>query len=714
MRWPVVLIGIVLISLLSGIRIVDPDPIESVRLNYFDSLQRSYPRDWQDLPVRVVDLDEATLAELGQWPWPRTMLADLTDKLGDYGVAAVSYDTLFAEPDRFSPNRLFEHSELQGLLPPLSNDGSSSFDNDLIFAESLAKYPSVLGVAAGEEEGGEGASYDKAGFVQIGNDPVGSVTRVRQTTPLVPTLAEASTGIGSINLSPLNASDVVRRVPLVWRSGEELIPTLSVETLRVAMGESTYVLRGLADVERAMGSLQIGGYNVPTTSFGEFWVHFRRDDPGLYVSAADVLADGFTAELQSKLQGNLVLVGTSAAGLLDIRTTALGERVPGVSVHAQVLEQILTETYLTRSDLTAVTEIVSFASLGLILATVMSLFGPLVSMVTGGFGAAAVLGVSHMFFVRQGVLFDASFPVLAGILTYGILTAYQFYVADREKRMIRQSFSQYLAPSVLAEIERKGYQIELGGEERPVTVMFSDIRNFTPLGERLAPPELVSLLNDLFSTLTDRILDRDGTIDKYIGDNVMAFWNAPLAIDGHEGAAARAALDMRIALREFCASRDDLGQTIELATGLAVGEVLVGNIGSKQRFNYSVLGDTVNVAARAEAACRPVGFDIVATSETQAAAPELAWIYAGALSLKGKSDAVRLFILVGDESTARSEPFMRLCSAHEELVAAIEAGEDTSEVLSTCENLSSALDVDLVDFYRKIPGRYADFRPNPT
>ena len=698
MHRTIVLIGLVLILLFSGIRLADPAPVKSLRLAYFDYLQQSHPRDWQDLPVRVVDLDEASLAKHGQWPWPRTTLADLTNRLRDYGAVVVAFDTLFSEPDRYSPARLLDAPRIKDLIT-LSDTTTSraDLDNDAVFAAALGQMPTVLGVAAAIGGDAPAMAFDKAGFASLGQDPLGGASRIQQTTPLVPALAEAAAGIGSINLSPRDSSDTVRRVPLVWQSGKGALPALTLETLRLALGETTYVARGVADVSRAMQSVQVGAYVVPTDSNGEFWLHFRKEDPRLYVSAADVLAPDFDAALQDRLKGHLVLVGTSAAGLLDIRTTALGERVPGVSVHAQILEQILTESYLKRADMTAVLEVFSFVCIGLILASVMS-------------PAVAIFIVSHAQFVRQGVLFDASFPILAGVLTYGILTAYQYYVSDWEKRKIRKSFSQYLAPSVLAEIERKGYDIELGGELRPVTVMFSDIRNFTPLAERLTPQALVSLLNDLFTILTQKILGRDGTVDKYIGDNVMAFWNAPLPIDGHERAAAKAALDMRAALGEFSARQDDDKQSIALATGLAVGEVLVGNIGSEQRFNYSVLGDTVNVAARAEAACRPIGFDIVATQAARDAADDLAWLFAGSIALKGKSARVALFVLVGDEAVAGSPAFEALAQAHDALLAAIRSGEDTAVLLEHCTQQLGQVEPRLAEFYAKIPDRYGDFR----
>lgn len=710
MKWSLVVVGAFLILLFSGIRFADPGPLKAIRFGYFDTLQQTHPREWQDLPVRVVDLDEASLAQYGQWPWPRSTLAQLTDQLREYGAVVVAFDVLFAEPDRYSPSRLFEVPGLRDFVVlPEDAETFPVLDNDIVFAQSLAQLPAVIGIAAGEASGGEGAVFGKAGFVSIGNAPLASVTGIRQTTPIVATLAQAARGIGNINLSPLDASSTARRVPLIWQSADGPVPTLSLETLRLALGENTYFVRGVADVDGAMQSMQLGGYTIPTTSTGEFWLHFRRDDPRLYVSAADVLAPEFDPAIAAQLQGNLVLIGTSAAGLQDIRTTALGERVPGVSVHAQILEQILTERYLTRSDAIAALEILAFIVLGVLLVAVMSFFGPLAAVATVSVGAVAIFAASHTYFAGQGILIDASFPLLAGFLTYGILTAYQFFVADQDKRKLRRSFSQYLSPTVLAQVERRGYKEELGGEIRPVTVMFSDIRNFTELGEQLAPTELVSLLNELFTTLTEQILNNDGTIDKYIGDNVMAFWNAPLTIEGHALAAARAALDMRQALKTFSADRDDLGKTLELATGLAMGDVLVGNIGSKQRFNYSVIGDTVNVAARTEAACRPIGFDIVATAAVREVAGTLAWIDAGSLKIKGKSAPVHFYILVGDERTATSQEFARLSVAHEALIHSIRADEDLTGPLAECRKHAERVEPGLSEFYDKLPNRWSDY-----
>ena len=196
----------------------DPGPVQSVRFTYFDTLQKIYPRDWQDLPVRVVDLDERSLAEFGQWPWPRTILAELTDQLGRYGAAVVSFDTLFAETDRYSPSQLLNQPNFASLFPSEGNKYAlATLDNDLIFAQSISSLPVVLGIAAGEVTGGTSVAYDKAGFVQIGVEPLGQVSGIRQTTPIVPVLAEAAQGIASINLSPLDQSGVVRRVPLLGK-----------------------------------------------------------------------------------------------------------------------------------------------------------------------------------------------------------------------------------------------------------------------------------------------------------------------------------------------------------------------------------------------------------------------------------------------------------------------------------------------------------------
>lgn len=709
MNKAVLLIGVVLLALLTFVRALDPAPVSGLREAYFDSLQKIAPREPSALPVRVVDIDEVSLQRLGQWPWPRDQLGEMVDRLTQYGAAAIVFDVLFPEPDRMSPARLAETLAQRGMLAEeVTTEDLDALDNDLSFARAIAASNVVLGTA-NSTDASAGTVSGMAGIVEVGEMPSEGLLPFTAAVPMLKPLRDAAAGIGVINISPFDAATIVRRVPLVWRGPEGVLPTLSIEGLRIATGESTLVLVGSPDLAGFMTSLRITGTEIPTTPDGQIWVRYRKNTPDLYVPAWKVLEEGTDPELQAALEGNIVFIGTSAAGLLDIRTTALGENVPGVSIHAQVLEQILLGDFLRRDGLVEALEILSFLVLGLVVVGVMSRAGPVASILTGG-GVAVLVGAASWFAFRDGgVLFDATFPLIGGFLAFAGLSAYQFVIADRDKRMIRRSFAHYVAPSVLQQIESTGHRLELGGVSQQVTVMFSDIRGFTPLSETMSATELVEVLNRLFTELGDEILREQGTIDKFIGDAIMAFWNAPLEQPDHPAKAAAAALRMREALRRFNEAKH-APLPVAVALGLATGEVCVGNIGSRDRFNYTVVGETVNQAARIETNCRTVDYDILVARETAMGAPDMAFLDAGKLALKGVSERMAVFILVGGPELALSPAFVALKVAHGRLLDAIAAGSDeVPALIAACRAQAIALEPGLQTFYDRIPKRLADF-----
>ncbi|EEE38321.1 adenylate/guanylate cyclase [Rhodobacteraceae bacterium KLH11] len=683
------------------------------RLIYFDILQRISPRAFDpDLPVRVVDIDEKSLTEWGQWPWPRTHLGQMVDRLGEYGAAAIAFDMLFAEPDRYSPARLLQDPSLSGLLQV--DQAAAELDNDVRFGAALAQWPVVLGVAARQSDSGR-ATTPKAGLIEIGENPAAGLVDVAHWTSLAPPLGEDATGIGGVNVSPIGALGVVRRVPVLWSGPNGVMPGLGIEALRVAIGEPVYFAEGSQDEVGIMLEVGVGDFLLPTTENGEIWVRYRRDHPGLYLSADDVMRGGNDAALRAEIEGRIILVGTSAAGLFDMRETALGESVPGVSIHAQIIEQVILGDMLSRSDVTAALELLAFVVLGVVVTVVMSSFGAVASFIAGGVAAAVVIAISWLAFQNQSILFDATFPLAGGMANFGLLAGYLFVSTEREKRVIRQTFSHYVAPEILDEMEGNGHRLQLGGETQDITVMFSDIRGFTPLSESVSATDLVALLNALFSDIGDQILLERGTIDKFIGDAVMAFWNAPLPVENHPYRAALAALKMRRALVDFNASPLMRGRPpIALATGCATGAACVGNIGSRRRFNYTVIGDVVNVAARIEQNCRHVDYDILASHAVQSATrSNLALLEAGFVDLKGKSEPEPVYILVGDRSLTDGAAFQALEDAHMRLLAAIRDRSSRAAVLQQCEvciDLGAEIEPGLKHFYRALPGRTVDFR----
>lgn len=705
-------VALVTLTALVNLRAADPWPVRNLRDAYFDYLQRLAPRDYTPVPVLIVDLDEASLARFGQWPWPRDRLAAMVDRLSELGTAVIAFDILFPEADRLSPRNLIKDLVVRGALTSGPwVEQIEKLDNDVAFAEAIGRAAVILGTSdAGDKSGASIAT--KAGFAFVGQDPGHELLPLRSTTPIVPVLAAAAAGIGVVNINPLGESDTQREVPLIWRTPGSFMPGLAVEVLRVALGESTVVVIGPNDGTNRVDEVRVGGYTIPTLSNGLFPVHFRHEEPSVYIPAYQVLDPLLSQQHGSVLEGAIVFVGSSAAGLADTQMTALGERVPGVSIHAQVVEQILLETYLTRTDVVQGAEIIVLILLGLLVSLVLMLTGPVPSVLVGGLAGGITLAASWYAFTRLGILFDATYPLIGGFVAFSALAMYQFAVSDREKRLIRRSFAHYVAPSVLQEIDRKGHSIELGGKTGEVTVLFCDIRNFTPLATTMSAQDLVALLNEVFSDLSEEILAQAGTIDKYIGDEIMAFWNAPLEMARHQFRACVATLNMRQAIARYNARKALNGSApVAIGMGLDCGQACVGNIGSRNRFNYTAIGETVNVAARTQSACKHVAYDILVTAEVVKAAPSLAFLPAGRIELKGVAELTEAFILVGDEDVARSDAFAQLKEGYQALLDALKTSLPLAEVLARQVKLQAdRIDPQLRNFVNRCVQRPDDFR----
>lgn len=711
-RFAPYLICVGLVLALALLRIADPYPVTVMRDIAFDTFQRIKPREQGDYPVRVVDIDEASLKEIGQWPWPRETLAIMTRHLAEMGAASIGYDVLFPEPDRMSPARIAK--EIPGI------ESAALPDYDEMFASALAQAPSVLGFSR-TPNGAPMTGSPKAGIAISGPDPsVGAPFLTGVAAPL-PMLRDAAPGLAALSLNTDLSTAEVRQLPLVWFDGKSLYPTLSVESLRIAMGISTLVAFGDTAAVGYFEGLRIGQFTVPTTSSGDLWLYYSRPDPKLYLSAKDVIGPDYM-QFADRVAGQIVLIGTSASGLLDIHTTTLGDNVPGVSIHAQAIEQIIAGSYLTRPDWVLGLELVGFVGLGIAMVLVVLALGPLAGLGAGVLAVGGTVAFSWWMFAANGMMFDPSFPMVGLVLVYLALVFFRFFSTDVAKRQIRRAFGYYVDPVLLVEIERNGDKLKLGGEMREVSVLFSDVRGFTPLSEKLTPVQILNLLNTMFGALGAEITGRLGTIDKFIGDAIMAFWNAPVDVPQHPRKACEAALRMRARLRELNeadAFRLRAGGTgidgVHIGVGIATGEALVGNMGLETRFDYSALGDTVNTASRVESACKEAGYDLLVTTATRQGAGDLAFLSAGGLALKGKSERVQIHLLVGDSDMAQSAAFLELAVAHDAAVAALQDGEPADAAIAECLRLAPAVEPGLAKFYAQMAERRDDFaRPRPT
>ncbi|NRG17405.1 adenylate/guanylate cyclase domain-containing protein [Rhizobiales bacterium] len=709
--------GLVLATV-TGLRGFDPFFLSSVRELTFDAFQRIWPRTYESAPVVIVDIDEKSLDEFGQWPWPRDLLARLTQRLSDVGAAAIAYDIIFAEPDRNSPHRILrnlgvEENSKAGQLEAITGKLP---DTDILFASAIKGRPVVVGFATLPSPG-DNRPAAKAGFAYGGHDPAGLVPTFLDSLTSLPALENAAAGVGSVSLSLHDTAGVVRRLPLLFSDGEKLYPSLSVEALRIAQGASGILIRttgASGEIDSgapAITEIKVGAFKIPTTAAGEIWLHFDRDRGERYFSAADILDPEKEAAAASAVEGRIVLVGTSSVGLSDIRVTPLGELVPGVSVHAQALEQITTGRFLTRPDWAYGLELIVTFALGLFIISALPSLGAGWTAAFGAVSAGLIFGGAAYLFTEQSLLIDPVYPALANLLVYATATALLYLLTEREKRFVRTAFGQYLSPELVKRLENAPEGLRLGGEMREITILFMDVRGFTRISEQLSPTDLVGFLNTLLSPLSEAIQAEGGTIDKYIGDSIMAFWNAPITVEDHAARACRAGLALTKAVDRLNA-KDAFGfkarglpaQDVRIGVGINSGPACVGNMGSTRRFNYSAIGDAVNVAARIEASCKTVGADCVVSEDTMRGAPKFAYLEAGVIPLKGKTVPVKLYALAGSPEYAASSAFSTLREAHAKFISAMD-GDDGKAARAYLAECRKCAPQNLSDFYDRLEER---------
>jgi adenylate cyclase len=714
------IVGAVIIGGLA-LRIWDPTPVARLRAVVFDTYQRIQPRVFDPgLPVRIVDIDEDSLKQIGQWPWPRTVLATLVQKLTANGAAAIGFDIVFPEPDRMSPANALRFWPQSEALASLREEAEKLPSNDQVFAEAIGNSAVVLGFIAAPNA--TALPESKAGFAHGGDDPRLFAPHYPGAAASLLELQARASGAGSLNWIPEH-DQIIRRLPMVLQLGDKLYPSFAADMLRLAQGASTYVVKSSgASSEKAFGAktgivkVRIGDYEVPTEANGQMWLKFTHQAKERYLPAWRVLNGEIGKE---DIEGRLLIIGTSAAGLLDLRATPLDASVPGVELHAQAIEQILQGTFLQRPDLATSAELLYILVLGLLIAIFIYRSGAITGAVLGGLGVLAVIGLSWYAFDRLGWLVDPIYPAFALTAVYLAGTLFVFLRTERERNRVRHAFGHYMAPALVERLAGDPSRLKLGGETRDMTLLFSDVRGFAAISEGLDAEELTRFLNTLFTPLSNIILEEQGTIDKFMGDAVMAFWNAPLEDPEHPSHACSAALRMMAGMRELnerwaeeAAAKDRPFKPVKIGIGLNTGLCCVGNLGTETRFDYSVIGDNVNVASRLEGQSKTYDVGTVVGESTTARAPDFAFLELDLLKVKGKTGATRIFAMLGDSALRHSRGFIDLSSRHDAFLRHYRArGWDAAEALShECEQLNNCGLGQLYALYRE---RINFFRHNP-
>lgn len=706
--------ALVLLAALFVLRAWDPAPLELLRVKTFDIFQQIKPREVTQRPVTIVDLDERSLAEVGQWPWPRTTIADMVQRLTAAGVVAVGFDMVFAEADRMSPQLV--QASMPGLDPDTRERLLSMPSNDEILARVIAQSRVVIGQSVRPQETPIPPDSPRTSMALIGSDVKDKVEQHRGLLRNLPVIDNAAAGRGVFNTTG-EIDGIVRRVPMVVNVQGDLIPSLSAELLRVATGNQSIAVkaRGAEGVE----GIVIRPNLVRTDDMGRVWVYFSHMDPEKYVPAVDVLNG--TAPLE-KLRGRLVLVGTSAVGLLDIKSSPVDAFLPGVEVHAQIIENILTNTQLWRSrDATAV-EITVAIGAGLLMITLVPMVRARWTALMGLMAVTAMFGASWWAFNTRLELYDPVYPALVATILYMYLTYVNYSREEAQKAQVRAAFGQYLSPALVERLASDPSQLKLGGEMRPMTLMFCDVRGFTTISELFDAQGLTRLINRFLTPMTDVIMARQGTIDKYMGDCIMAFWNAPLDDPEHARHACDSALSMMEQLKGLNEALEQESVVekrrhvpLNIGIGLNTGTVCVGNMGSQQRFDYSVLGDDVNLASRLEGQSKTYGVTTVMGEGTARMAEDYAQIELDLIRVKGKTVPVRIFALLGRPEMAASEAFQAFKARHEAFLAAYRGQRwDEARSLSTAlREEAKALGVTLDGLYDLFDGRMDDYIAAP-
>ncbi|OYT92137.1 MAG: adenylate/guanylate cyclase domain-containing protein [Burkholderiales bacterium PBB3] len=651
--WTVLLVAGLVAAWLALV-LSDPIPLQNLRLAQFDQMQRWYPRAYSAVPVRIVDIDEASLTAYGQWPWPRTRIAELVERLHAAGATVIALDILLSEPDRTSPHamaQLWQSPQADAWLQQLP-------DPDDTLASSLRSKPVVLGSNLLQGDAAASTSLTAATppqapyriVVSGASNPEQWLADYQAATPPLPALLQTASGVGALN-SSADHDSVVRRVPLMLRVGDQVVPTLSAEAVRLTQATPNYGLRGSA---AGVQDIRIGKLVVPTNAQGELWLHYTASQADRYVSAAQVLRATVAA---NSMQGRVVLVGSSAAGLSDLRASPTGQLVPGVLTHAMAVEQMLSGHYLTRPAWASGLEAVVLC-LGVALLSGLALRLPVRWAAAALLATLALLGGGVWWaFTQEHWLLDAATPAVAMLVSFAIASSLHQILVERQQRWLRTAFSRYVSPNRVAHLIAHPEKLHLGGQRQVCSFVFTDLAGFTPMLEASDPASVVAALNDYLEAMLVIVFKHEGTLDRFVGDAMVVLFSAPETQADHRQRALDCALEMDVFATRYASQLQARGVDWGLTRiGVHCGEVIVGNFGGKTLFDYRALGDPINTAARLESVNKHLGTRMCVSQAVLDGCSGVPTRCVGQIVLKGKTQALRVYAPLATLDSAKCAP----------------------------------------------------------
>ena len=600
--------SIILLVLLVGVRISDPQLVEQTRLNVFDQYIQSIPEQISK-DVVLLNIGEESLENLGQFPWPRQTYAQMISDLRAAGAGMIVFTIMFPEEDRFKGDETF---------------ASWMKDNGIILAQDAD--------ARGRSEKAPYVGYATFGTA----DPLDFIYKYKGLITNIDVLEENAWGVGLINASP-EVDNITRRIPLISQINNQLYPSLALETVRAMQNKKSYTVKAN---EAGIESIVLRPFEIPTDADGSIWLKWNSKFPEIeYTRLGDNLGP---------LNGETVIVGVSAKGLANQISTPAGLIYPH-QLQANTLQTIISENPISRPLWTTTVELAIMSIGGLII--ILSMYylpiwisGLLFVSLSAGSGY-----LSWSLWSESQILLDLSSILILYILLLTSTGFNNFYRQYMLRQQIKKQFGTYVSPDLVKELQQNPDLLRLGGDQRYMTFMFMDIVGFTPISEHYKtlnnPAGLVDLINNYLDRMTKIILKNGGTIDKFMGDCIMAFWNAPLRCEDHAARAIDTAQEILEAADEFIVELESKGlPRIDIGIGINTGECIVGNMGSEARFDYSVIGDAVNLASRLEGQTRNYdGVRVLLGQETHYSCPARDVQFVDSIKVKGKSEEIKVY-----------------------------------------------------------------------
>ncbi|MDE3046121.1 MAG: adenylate/guanylate cyclase domain-containing protein [Verrucomicrobiota bacterium] len=641
-----IFLGLVLVFSLAALLFVSAGPINDwiqtlENISYDLQLRHAYKPLSKDTPVVIVDIDDPSIAAEGRWPWPRKKLAELTSKLGTLGAKVIAFDLTFPEAEKNIVTQILEDS---GENIPALEKMKDQFDYDALFAKSLSSTGSVLGFILKTEQEPQGAIGTPLLTITPELSEQIGLPRFNGYISNIAILESAAKKEGFINASP-DPDGVLRFSPLLLQLENNIYGDLALQATLLFLGDAglpKLLIESYGD-QPVLEGIEFNTFTIPTDSWGRILIPFRGKPHTIpYVSAEDVMQGKAPAE---KIQGKLVFIGSSATALGDLYATAIAPIYAGVEVHATIAAGILDHYFPYKPAWGKGASIALVLLFGVLCAILLPHLGPLLASAATIVFPLILFWLGRGMWVYQGIVLSVFFPIFIILILYVFNIAYGYFFESRHRKELRTVFGQYVPPACIDEMLKMGGDFSLHGETKELSVLFTDIRGFTSLSERFTAAETKQLLNQFLTPMTQVIFDDQGTIDKYVGDMIVAFWGAPLEDPKNAYHAVLAALDMQAKLKEVnVAFKAENKPELKIGIGVNTGPMSVGDMGSKFRRAYTVLGDAVNLASRLESLTKYYSVGIIIGEETQRkTATDFLYRKLDSVRVQGKEKVVHIY-----------------------------------------------------------------------